>query len=661
MKYPARFVLLIVMLMLFVPVPSLPAAEENSERKTQRSNFLAAERALNKGKTREYLKLRAALENYPLYPYLEYREIRRNLSRESPERVREFLNSYADTPLAWRLHNAWLNRLARRGDWETYLDFSEPGGSTKRRCTRLQALIKTGQADFAYSQVESLWLKGESQPRECDPVFKAWREAGHLTPDLVWSRIELAMSGRELRLARYLGRFLEPRDRDWLDLWLKVHRNPERQLKAQALSQDHAQRNAIILHGIKRLARRNPVKALNAWEEFRTQYAFTLREQLAAERNLALALVRRNQDADNLAHLERIEPCENDMRLHEARIRAALGHHDWETALAWIEALPAQEQDDSRWRYWRARMLAELGHQAEAEALFETLATERSYYGFMAADRLGSAYNLENDPLQVQGEELDRLLRLEGVQRAYELRALGRMTSARREWQWMLRSLDERQLQVAAKLAQDWDWHDRAILTAARTGYWNDLELRFPLEHRPWIEKQAETRKLDSAWVFAVVRQESAFLSDARSHAGALGLMQLMPDTARRVARSLGKDSPQKTDLLKPTVNIRYGTAYLRTVLDVFGQHPVLATAAYNAGPHRVRAWMPETSMPADIWVEIVPFPETRGYLRRVLAYTIIYEQRLGLQPKPLHERMPPIKGKTLATLGTRSKTSPKS
>lgn len=658
MEYVTRPALSIAMLTLFMLATPLLAAEalvENAERKSQRAAFLAAEKALNKGRKSEYLRLKETLTSYPLYPYLEYREIRRNLGKVKAERVQEFLDHQEHTPLAWRLRNAWLDRLARRGDWQTYLDFSGPDGSTKRRCNRLQALIRTGQADFAYAQVEPLWLKGESQPKECDPVFKAWREAGYLTSDRVWARIELAMSGRELRLARYLGRFLEPQDQTWLDLWLKVHRDPARQLKAQALQTDHPQKNRVLLHGIKRLARKDPIGALSTWERLAAQQTFSLREQLAAERSLALALVR-DQNADSLIHLERIEPCENDVRLHEARIRAALGHHDWEVALGWVEALPEQEQDDPRWRYWRARLLAELGHHPQAETLFKELADERSYYGFLAADRLGNAYSFENDPVQVRGEELDGLLRLAGVQRAYELRALGRMTSARREWQWMLRALDERQLKVAAKVAQDWGWHDRAILTAARTGYWNDLELRFPLEHRPWIEKQAETRRLDSAWVFAVVRQESAFLSDAQSSAGALGLMQLMPRTAHKVAQSLGKGSPRKTDLLKPSVNIRYGTAYLRRVLDVFGQHPVLATAAYNAGPHRVRAWMPETSMPADLWVELIPFPETRGYLRRVLAYTIIYEQRLGLQPRPLHERMPPVNGKALAILSAQGK-----
>ncbi len=662
MKYAARFVLYMAMLtLIFLATPLLAtqAPMESAQRKTQRADFLAAERALSKGRKTRYLKLKESLTNYPLYPYLEYRELRRNLGGVKAEQVRKFLDDQAQTPLAWRLRNAWLDRLARRGDWQTYLDFSEPHGSTKRRCNRLQALIRTGQADFAYPLVEPLWLQGKSQPKECDPVFKAWREAGHLTSERVWDRIQLAMSARELGLARYLGRYLEPQDKPWLDLWLRVHRDPGRQLKAKALREDHPQRNRILVHGIKRLARRQPLKALSTWEQLSTQHAFGLREQLAAERSLALALVR-HQDADTLIHLERIEPCENDARLHEARIRAALGHHDWEMALAWVEALPVQEQEDTRWRYWRARLLDELNHKAQAETLFEELARERSYYGFLAADRLGSAYSFVDEPLEIEPQELEGVLSLEGVQRAYELRALGRMISARREWQWMLRSLDEHRLQIAAKVAHDWGWHDRAILTAARTGYWDDLELRFPLEYRPWIEKQAATRKLDSAWVFAVVRQESAFLSDARSSAGALGLMQLMPNTARSVAQSLGKGSPRKTDLFKPSINISYGTAYLRRVMDAFGQHPVLATAAYNAGPHRVRAWMPETSMPADIWVETVPFPETRGYLRHVLAYTIIYEQRLGLQPRPLRERMPPVNGKALAVLSPQRKLAPK-
>jgi soluble lytic murein transglycosylase len=199
-------------------------------------------------------------------------------------------------------------------------------------------------------------------------------------------------------------------------------------------------------------------------------------------------------------------------------------------------------------------------------------------------------------------------------------------------------------LQAAAKLAERYGWHDRAIFTLARTGYWDDLELRFPLEHAALVKHNAELQGIDIAWVFAVMRQESAFMSNARSHAGAMGLMQLMPSTARQVAKNVLKTPPpRRQDLFEPDTNIALGSAYLKQMKGRLGDSAVLATAAYNAGPHRVTRWLPEETLPADIWIELVPFKETRGYLKRVLAYTVIYEKRMGRQPKRLEQRLHPV------------------
>ena len=346
-------------------------------------------------------------------------------------------------------------------------------------------------------------------------------------------------------------------------------------------------------------------------------------------------------------------PASDDVRLLEARILVALREDDWATAWLWLQSLPEQQYSSLRWEYWRARTLQVLGFQDIAEGLYATLAQERSYYGFLAADRLGHDYHLDHIPLKIESSEQESLVaELPGLQRARELYALDRLGTARREWQSVIKNLKPDQIQVAAKLAQGWGWHDRAIFSLARTGYWDDLELRFPLKFRPQVESQASDRQLESAWVFAIMRQESAFVMDARSPVGALGLMQLMPKTAHQVARRLKHRKFRSRELLKPETNIRLGAAYLRQVFDKLQQHPVLATAAYNAGPHRVKGWLPLQAMSADIWVDSVPFKETRTYLRRVLAYTVIYEQRLGLEPTRLEARMPTIAAPKILTAG---------
>jgi soluble lytic murein transglycosylase len=279
------------------------------------------------------------------------------------------------------------------------------------------------------------------------------------------------------------------------------------------------------------------------------------------------------------------------------------------------------------------------------------LAGERDYYGFLAADRVGQVYRFGHDAVPFTETDLAAAEALPGIARARELLRVGLTIDARREWRDAIRDLDDRQLEIAAVLAGRWGWHDRAIVTVARADHFDDLDLRFPLVYQDLVLSNARATGLDPAWVYGVMRQESAFWEDARSRSGALGLMQLMPSTARETARRLRERVDDVYDLLSPPKNIRLGVAYLRRVLDRFDGHQGLATAAYNAGPGRVRSWLPGSHpLAADIWVDTVPFNETRGYVKRVMAYTAIYEHRLERPVRPLKGRLPPVPA-TIASL----------
>jgi len=613
---------------------------------TQRTTFVAAEKALSQGKLSRYRKLRASLKAYPLYPYLEYSELRRRLHKQKKERIQHFLTRYADTPLATRLRNTWLDHLAKRGRWLSYLEFYTPSQSVTRQCHYLRALYKSGKKQEALDQVAALWLYKKSRPKACDPIFKAWQDAGMQTEELTWQRIQLAMEARQTRLAKYLRKSLPANEQRWVDRWLRVHRKPQLILSSKTFSREHPYRNTILLHGIKRLARRDATAALHAWKLLQQRYTFSAEQKPKIKRTLAFALIR-DKHPERLAFLAQIVPAADDDSLRERRIRAALDAGNWPMALVWLNALPEPQRTSEGWMYWQARTLDELGRTAEAQQIFSKVARERSYYGFLAADRLDTPYYLANIPLLVDASLQQKMMKQDAIARARELHTLGRLIEARREWALVTKDMNQDELQTAAKLAESWGWHDRAIFSLARTGYWDDLDLRFPLKYKAHIEKQANSNRLDTAWLFAVVRQESAFIPDARSGAGALGLMQLMPRTARQVSRRLHGRSLRSLSslLLEPKLNIQLGSAYLRQVFDRLDQHQVLATAAYNAGPRRVKRWLPERDMPADLWVETVPFKETRTYLQRVLSYTVIYEQQLGHKPKRLAYRMPLVKG----------------
>jgi soluble lytic murein transglycosylase len=230
------------------------------------------------------------------------------------------------------------------------------------------------------------------------------------------------------------------------------------------------------------------------------------------------------------------------------------------------------------------------------------------------------------------------------VKLAQELFILGQNADARRQWAWATRNMNNHELKVAAVIASRWGWHDRAILTVSKTDHLNDLDLRFPILYRDIVEESARENNIDSGWVYGVLRQESAFVIDARSDAGALGLMQLMPMTGRVTGRGIKLHIKNNSALIKVENNLRLGTRYLKIVLDGNDGSQVLATAAYNAGPNRVKEWLPETgALDADIWVENISFAETRNYVKNVLAFTIIYDYRLGNNLLRLQQRMPAV------------------
>lgn len=631
---------LLIGLALWLTVGAVAA----SDLATQREVFVAAETALADGRTHDYAKLADQLRDYPLYPYLRYDELTQHLASASAADVRKFLKNYDDTPLDWQLRRRWLMLLAQRGAWGDFLKDFRPTSNITLQCHQLHALIATGQADKALPKTEAIWLHGSSRPDACDPAFARWQQAGNPSAALAWKRINLAMRAGNLQLVSYLRRFVPTTDQAWIDHWIKLYRHPEKVATLPPPGSHHAYLRRMQAHTIERWARQDPVSALAQWRAWEGKLKFGAATQRRVIWRLAVNLFNEPDPAAQQFFID-LRPGAGDTRLQELRLRAALSRGDWQAYLDDLAALPPAVRNTSQARYWQARALGELGRNNAAESIFRQLASDRSYHGFLAADRLGVPYHLLHNDAPASDAVIAELAAIPAMQRSRELYALDRFTDARREWRLGSRGLSATQLVGAAKLAETWGWHDQAIITIAQGRYWDDLELRFPLAYRDTVETQAQRQALDPAWVYAVMRQESAFMHDVRSRVGATGLMQLMPATARKVARRLPETIRISTNALrKPDLNITLGSAYLREVLDGLYDNRVLATAAYNAGPHRVRRWLPDKPMAADLWVELVPFGETRKYLKRVLSYTAIYQARLGQRPPTrLSDYMPTI------------------
>jgi soluble lytic murein transglycosylase len=297
--------------------------------------------------------------------------------------------------------------------------------------------------------------------------------------------------------------------------------------------------------------------------------------------------------------------------------------------IAAIEDLNEEEKAQDKWKYWLARAYLETDRADQAELLLTDLSDNRSFYGYLAADRVNSLYQLSHKPVDVTAEEIDQLKNQKEFRVAFELMVLDKKNEAKLQWWHASRHLDKKEILVAAKLAQRWQWDEIAIFTIAKAKYWDDVEVRFPLSYTDKIHENSEQNNLNPVIVYGLIRRESAFNEKATSPTGARGLMQIMPRTGRDIARRLNERWRGKNSLYNPVTNIRYGSYYYQKLLTQFDGHYALALAAYNAGPERVKKWLPEDkAIPADIWIETIPYRETRDYVASVLAYALIYQQR---------------------------------
>jgi soluble lytic murein transglycosylase len=618
------------------------AAGAEPEEK-QREQFLQAESALRDGRTAEYRRLKQALRDYPLYGYLEYQELRARLDAASPEEVRAFLQRYNDQPIATRLRASWLHRLGKRRDWKTFLAFYTPSSSVTLQCYAVRARLQSPEREAAFADALKLWLVGQSQPDACDPAFKQLYAEGIVDSELIWERIRLAFANQKSSLAGYLAKRLSAEDRRWVKRWQQAHRRPTSAIKADWAQQDTPLVREILTHALQRLARHKPDQAWKHWQSLAASHRFSPQQRGAVLQRIALngAL---DGEPDATLWLDAVPDSAADRSIRHWRVRAALREGDWALALRRIDELDEQDQQDDGWRYWRARALEARGAAGDALTELTRLSGERSFFGFLAADRLQRSYSMSDARTPYDAESIEALQALPGILRARELYLAGKRLDARREWFHATRNMSPEQLRLAAVLAHRWGWHDRAILAAAQASHWSDLALRFPLPHRESIFANARRYELDPALIYGVIRQESAFMEDAVSTVGALGLMQLMPATGKQTARALNIRYSGNRGLLQSDQNIQLGSAYLNKLMARFNGSPVLAAAAYNAGPHRVSRWLPsERELQADLWAELIPFRETRKYVRRVLTYASIFDWRLEQPLVRLSARMPTV------------------
>jgi soluble lytic murein transglycosylase len=611
----------------------------------QRKQYKAAKKSLRAGQIKSFKNKAEALRDYPLYPYLRYDYLSRRLWKIKNAEIVDFLAEFDDVPVANDLRVAWLKLLVKRGHWLSYIENYTPQADKTLQCHQLQARIKTKKTDYLLEDIRSVWLAGKSLPPQCDPAFALLYKSDLMTDELIWQRIRLSMENKQIGLATYLGKKLGVEKRKWLTRWIAIHHNPSTATRNPKYK-DSPEAREILLHGMRRLIRQNIGRALSRWDKLKNNYGFSESEIAELERSMAIRAARKkHKQAKQL--LDNIADTEINEEILHLRLRVVLNNKDWTTLIKWTQSEPVDDGIRLRWYYWRARALAETGNMAAANEIYTWLAKERDYYGFLAADKIRAPYQFNNRPINVHVKEKEKFVELPAIARAREFYLLGSYYSARREWHRSLPKLSSQEIQLAASIAADWGWHDRAIITLAEAQLYDDLVTRFPMPFNKTMKQFSKMRNLDPAWIYALTRAESAFIEDVRSPTGALGLMQVMPTTGRLTAKRIGLRNYNTKKLQESHTNVRIGSAYLKQMYKSFNNNSVLATAAYNAGPTNVKRWLPKTHCEEpDVWIEKIPFTETRKYVRRIFFFASVYEWRMERDITTIQKRMSMIQPK---------------
>lgn len=607
-------------------------------------DFLAARTAWAAGDMRQFERHAAKIPgDSALYPYIAYWKVARRLEEDAD--VADFLAAYPDSLLAEKLRAEWLKDLGRREIWPAYLaefpKLARP--ETTHLCLARRAEMAAGDRSRLDDAI-GLWFTGKDMPSTCAPLFAALLLQGLLTEEDVWRRLRLAFEAGNPGVAKSLLGVLPEQNRPaaaWID---RAYRDPAGHLASAINWSSRAQREAGFF-ALSRLAGTDSVAAARVLEpnlptlsEPDRQYVWGL---------LAVQAARRHEP-QALPWFEKNGGAGLDGARREWWVRAALRAGDWRTVLWAISSMDEAARNQPAWLYWQARALKALGQVAVANRIFAPLSREHHYYGQLAAEELGTVVGTLSVNIKVAGGEVDAISRDAGIARALALYELDLRTEAANEWIWAVRNLSDRQLLAAAELARRKDWYDRAINTAERTRELHDFDLRFISPYRELASKEAKENNLDEAWVFGLIRQESRFVNVAKSGVGASGLMQIMPATGRWIAQRLGIKGFNTRSLNEPETNIRFGTWYLRHVQDGLDGHPVLATAAYNAGPSRAQRWRDSRPMEGAIYIESIPFTETRDYVKKVMSNAMYYALRFGQPSVLLVDRLGTIPARAL-------------
>jgi len=591
-----------------------------------------AKNALETARKKDFNELEQQLQQlgeHPLAAYFDYHRLLDALPNVSVAEITAYKKQYADTPLANNLHNVALNAFGKAKDWEALLALQpSPPSNTTAKCYYWRAKYDTAPKQ-ALEAIPELWLTGASMPSVCDPLFVAGHKAGVITETLIWQRFKLAMAAQSTGLMRHLAVALEGEHSKQAEFAQDMLKKPEKILVLpnawpEALKDDF-KKTALLVQ-----AQQDTGEAITLLQRLTTPpAAMSAKARQDAEHKMVWYVLIRDLD-EYLPWADQWLSRHGDDELHQQRVRLAIRQQDWPRVVVGINQYSDAQKNDPRWQYWLGRALQETGKKELARTAFEKAAQRRTFWAFLAADQIKQPYALNSQApvTAAQAPSSERLARV------HWLMAMNETGLARSEWLHWMRQ-EPKQSAALANYALQQGWPGFTVDAAIQMKDANTLSWRFPLAHSAEFQQAAKQAKLDPYLLMAIARRESAYQHHVVSHAGAVGLMQVMPATAKQVANWRQEQPPTQADLKTPKRSIELGSTYMERMLERFHNNRILALAAYNAGPHRVEAWLNSRDMPFDVWIESIPFYETREYVQAVLTYRVILEASAKQDSKP--------------------------
>ncbi|OON40022.1 murein transglycosylase [Izhakiella australiensis] len=592
----------------------------------QRDRYQQIKQAWDSNQMDRVQQLMPGLRDYPLYPYFEYRLLAQNLQNETSLAVRQFIQRYPTLPPVRTLDSRFVNELARRQDWQGLLSFSpEEPKPVAARCNWYYAKWATGQQQVAWRGAKDIWLRGTALPGACDNLFNVWHAAGQQTADATLERIRLAMKAGNGSLVNYLAKQLPDDYKTIADAIIALQNDPDSVENFAATAGPTDFTRQMTSFAFARMARQNPEYARSMIPTLARLQKMSNEETQDLKEAVAWRLMGADVTSEQARWRDGVVMDSESVSLIERRIRMALAANDRRGLNTWLARLPIEAKEKDEWQYWQADLLLSQGRKDEADAMLRKLMQGRGFYPMVAAQRLGVTYPLRIDQAPAARDDVSQGAVLARVR---ELMYWGMDNLARSEWSSLVASKPSSQQQQLASYALKHGWWDLSVQATITGKLWNNLTERFPLAWRDEFTRYTRDKAIPESYAMAIARQESAWNPKARSPVGASGLMQLMPATAAHTAKMFSvSDYVNSSQLFDPQTNIELGTQYLDYVYRQFGNNRIFSSAAYNAGPGRVRSWLNASSGRLDpvAFIETIPFSETRLYVKNVLAYDAYY------------------------------------